>query len=178
MSVNTPYSKIHPDLLKDTERFKVVKNSFEFIKQYASVLESPEHKLKVFLEQTQIDEDYVNELVHNNFEDLLIKKNTWQSTGLKSIRCNGRWVLARWLRIWSHIDLQNCHEIEYKELTETLLISGKIDAYCDVEVFEYNAGRYYGEDQYNSIDERIITLQIYFNFNLSTEKKGYRFWDS
>jgi hypothetical protein len=68
------------------------------------------------------------------------------------------------------IEILNSKLLEYEPLTDTVLISGKVTANCDVEVFEYNSARDPGEDQFNSIAETTIELDIYFSFNLSPDE--------
>lgn len=169
------HSIVHPELLKDTKRFKVIKNSFEFIRQNASVLESPQHKLRVFLERTQIDDTYVNELVHQYFNKILAQRLLER---IEKLTPNDVMDDEFWHDGYvsqGRIDLLDCYDTEHEELTDTVLVSGKIKAYCDLEVFEYNGGKDHGEDLYDGIEEKTVTFEIYFNFNLSPEEKATDF---
>ncbi len=164
------HSKIHPELLKDTARLKVVKGSYEFTKEYAAVLDSPEHRLQVFLQNTQIDLNYVNDLVHEHFDDLLTQQIREKARALSpsDIMDDEFWYDGYVSE--GEIELLQCEKFESEKLTETVLIAGTISALCDVEIFEYNAGRDHGEEQYNSISEKTITFEIHFTFNLSPEE--------
>jgi hypothetical protein len=165
------HSRVHPDLVIDTDRFQVVKNSFEFIKKYAAILESPQHRLQVFLQERVIDDDYVNELVHEYLEDLLSEKIREKVQGLRpsDIIDDDEFWRDGYVSD-GEIEILNSKLLEYEPLTDTVLISGKVTANCDVEVFEYNSARDPGEDQFNSIAETTIELDIYFSFNLSPDE--------
>jgi predicted nucleic acid-binding protein len=158
---------IHPDLLKDTKRFTLINSSFQVIKVKSNILESPEYQFQSFISQIDVDDKLALFVINNYFSkevsDLVREKanSLHPSDIIKQYIIDGQVV--------SHeVTISECEDVEYDVLSNIALVSGKLYADCEVEILEYNASRDFGEESYSSIDDKIITYIIGFNFDLST----------
>lgn len=160
-------SKIHPDLIVDTDRFRVIGNSFEFVRQYASQLESPEHRINAFLQRQKISNDYISEFLYSDFESLIEDRIRDEVSGLNpsDILDDEFWhdgYIAD-----GDIQILDCEDGQFEKLTNSLLISGKTKALCNVQVYEYNSVRDPGDEMFDCIDDTSITFEVAFSFVLS-----------
>jgi hypothetical protein len=164
-------TKIHYELQKDTKKFNVINSSFEFLKLNATVLESPEYQFQTYMNQITIDEEYVFNLMCNNFEEELRghvrdKIDKMHPSEIKSYN-----FIFDGQIIPYDIELVVCEEIDFEIFGDTALISGTIYINCDVEILEYKLVRDSGEDNYNFYDESIIQFKINFNFDFRQGEK-------
>lgn len=159
-------SKIHPDLITDTKKFSVVNKSFEFIRTYAKVLESPENKFLAYLKQIDINKNFVLEIISENFKKIVEEKMQVRIDNLHpSDVINSEYFFDGQLISYG-CEILDCEQIEYEVLSEKALVSGVLYASCEVEILEYNAARDPGEERYSSVGEKNIIFKINFNFDL------------
>ena len=158
-------TKIHAELLKDTNKFKVINTSFEFLKINASILESPEYKFQLYINQITIDEDYVFDLISKNFESSFREKihNKIERMHLSEIKSHN--FIFDGQIIPYDIELIVCENIDFEIVGDIALISGIIYINCDVEIMEYNSVRDSGEDNFTFYDENTIQFKVNFNFD-------------
>jgi len=159
-------SKIHPDLLSDTDKFSVINNAFEFIKLKSPILESPEHKFQAYMETLDFNEEFVHELVVNNFD-----KKIENQVHEKIERLSPHDILDTdyWYDGYVSgfgIEILECSDVEYEIKGDSALISGKLYVSCETESYQYNAVRDKGEDQFSFLSEQYLTFEIYFNFDM------------
>jgi len=163
-------SKIHSDLATDTNKFTVVRSSYDFIKTYASKLESPDNKFMAYISNIEINDEFVFKVITENFERE-IEEAMHKRIGYMhpSDIIDTDYIFDG--RLDCHdSEILKCESIEYDVLSETALISGILYACCDVEILEYNAARDYGEEQYTSLDNVSVTFKIYFNFDMKKDE--------
>lgn len=158
-------TKIHKELQKDTKKFSVINSSFEFLKLNANVLESPENQFQAYMNLITIDEEYVFNLMYDNFEEELRgnihdKIDKMHPSEIKSYN-----FIFDGQIIPYDIELLVCEEVDVEIFGDTALISGSIYINCDVEILEYKAVRDSGEDNYSFYDESIIQFKVNFNFD-------------
>lgn len=163
-------SKVHPELIKDTDKFSVIHKSFEFIKVYATDLESPENKFQVYINQIDISPDYVLDIINRNFEKIIEDRMHNKIDNLNpSDILNAEYFFDGQLTSYG-CEILNCEEIEHEILSETALISGIVYASCEVEILEYNSVRDSGEDRFSSVGEKNVIFKIYFNFDMEKDE--------
>jgi hypothetical protein len=164
-------SKVHSELLKDTDRFLVINSTFAFYTQKGPILESPEHKLQLLIEQVEIDESYVREIIVGHFDDILADGINEMIEGLSpSDIIKDEFYHDGYVTAGGEMEILEASEIEHEILGHIILVSGKIRTSRFVEAYEYNVGRDPGEDQYISVADKAVTFEVYFNFNLSSEQ--------
>ena len=163
-------SKIHPELIIDSNRFSVVNKSFEFIKNYGSILESPENKFQVYINQIDITENFVLEIIKENFEKIIEDKIHLEVDNLNpSDLVSADYFFDGQLTSYG-CEVLDCENIEYEVISETALISGIVYASCEVEIMEYNSVRDRGEDRFSSVGEKNVIFKINFNFDLEKDE--------
>ncbi|OEJ99172.1 hypothetical protein A8C32_08335 [Flavivirga aquatica] len=163
-------SKIHAELITDTNKFSVVNKSFEFIKNYASVLESPEHKFQAYVNQIDISQNFVLDIIRNNFEKIIEDKMHLKIDNLNPSDLISADYFFDGQLISYGCEILDCDEIEHEIISETALISGIVYASCEVEILEYNSVRDPGEDRHTSVAEKNVIFKIYFNFDMERDE--------
>ena len=160
-------SKIHPELEKDTNKFKVINTSFSFIKEYSSKIESPEHQFSMYISKLEIDENFTLKLIKGNFisevEDKIDEK--LEDTNPFDIKDIGYWNDGYITGFGK--ELLTCEDIEYDISGNTALISGKLKVSCETESYEYNSSKERGEDSFIFFNEDSLVFELYFNFDMS-----------
>ncbi|PRY84475.1 PIN domain-containing protein [Mongoliibacter ruber] len=162
-------SKIHPDLILDSNKFSVVNKSFDFIKLYASTLESSENIFQAYISQIEINEDSVLEIIVNNFEKQIEERmhqkvDTLHPSDILDADCFFDGQLSSY-----DCEILQCEDVDYDILSDTALISGILYASCYTEILEYNPVRDQGEDIYSIVGEKYLTFKIYFNFDMERD---------
>ncbi|MEQ8472010.1 MAG: PIN domain-containing protein [Marinoscillum sp.] len=163
-------SLVHPDLMKDTSRFKVVNQAFDFIKEYASTLENPQNKFLAFVNQLEIDDAFVLDIVRQNFEKTITEQVHDKVDNLHpSDILNDDYIMDGQL-IPYNVEISDCEDIQFEITGEIALISGIMHVCCETEIWEYNAVRDPGEDRYSTVGEVYINYKVYFNFDLTWDE--------
>jgi len=165
-------SKVHQDLLVDTDKFSVINSSFNFLKLKSSILESPEHKFQAYISQFNFNKDFVFNLIIENFA-----KDIEDTIHLRIDNLSPNDVLKDkdyWYNgyvIGHSTEILECADVEYEILTDSALVSGKVYVSCDTECFQYNAVREHSEEQFSFVSEQYLTYEIYFNFDMGEGEK-------
>ncbi len=163
-------SNIHPELLVDTRRFKVVNSSFDFIKEYGPEIESPENKFQAYFKQVEINETFVLEVINDNFRKEIYNHVHARIDFLHPSDILDIDYIIDGQLIPYDIEIFDCAEIESEVLSDKALISGTVYVSCETEVLRYNPVRDPGEDQHTSVAEVAITYKIHFNFDLRQDE--------
>lgn len=158
-------STIHPELQLDSKKFKVINSSFDFIKTNAPLLESPEYKFQLYINQFTIDENFVLKIISENFEKKLEDRIHSKIDRIHPSELFEDNFIFDGQLIGYDIELLECEEIEYEVIHDKALISGVIIANCETEVLEYNSVRDPGEDSFSSVGEKSVQFAVYFNFD-------------
>lgn len=163
-------SSVHQDLRSDTERFRVVNKSFHFIKENASILESPENKFQAYIRQIEINNDFALTAINENFGKKIEEQVHDQIDKLHPSDVLEKDYFFDGQLIPHSVEILDCEDVEYEIFSETALISGYVSVSCETEIWEYNAVRDPGEDRYSAVDEVYITYKLYFNFDLEQDE--------
>jgi hypothetical protein len=156
---------IHPELQEDSKKFTVINSSFDFIKTYAPLLESPEYKFQVYINQFIIDEEFVLKIISENFERKLEDNIHNKIDRIHPSELFEDDFVFDGQLVGYNIELLECEEIEFEIIHNKALISGLVIVNCETEILEYNSVRDPGEDSFTSIGERTIQFAVYFNFD-------------
>ena len=159
-------SNVHPELLIDTKRFKVVNTSFHFIKEYGSEIESPENKFQAYFKQIEITEKFVSRVIKDNFQKEIYNNVHARIDFLHPSEVMDEDYIFDGQLVPYDVEIFDCEEIEFEILSDKALISGIVYASCETEVLQYNPVRDPGEDSHTSVAEVVITYMIQFNFDL------------
>lgn len=158
-------SKVHPDLLKDTDRFTVVNSTFEFIHLFGSEFAKPERKILAFVESTEIDNLFVHERIEKYFLDRIeTKADRFIERMQPSDVFEEVWMGGYVSGMYS--DILDCENVEYK------IVGAKASVYADVfvayesEVYEYNSVRDKGEDHFNYSGEASLIFVMRISFEV------------
>ena len=163
-------SKIHPDLELDTTRFSVINKSFEFIKTNATVLEGPENKFQAYINQIDIDQEFVLNILNENFEKTIEDEIHKKIDNLHPSDILSDDYFFDGQMVAYGCEILDCEDIEHEILGDTALISGVVYASCEVEILQYNAVRDPGEDRYSNVGEKNVTFKVFFNFDLKKDE--------
>ncbi|MCG7501760.1 PIN domain-containing protein [Tenacibaculum sp. Mcav3-52] len=164
-------SKIHTDLLKDTDKFSVMSSAFRFLNEKSKIIESPDYKFSIYASSLDIDDEFANELLKVNFSDQIEKEidKRLESINPFEILDNEYWndgYVSGFEK-----EILGCSDVEYEVIGEKALISGKVQVGCEAEFYEYNSMREKGEDSFSFLGEHYLTFELYFNFDLEEDKE-------
>lgn len=163
-------SKIHPELISDSDKFSVINNSYEFIKTYANILEKPDYKFQIYIGQIEINNEFVHEVIVSNFEKDIEEKIRQKIDNMHPLDILAADYIFDGQLISYGCEILECEDIDVEILSEVALISGIVYANCETEILEYNAVRDPGEDRYSSLGEKYITYKIHFNFDMKKDE--------
>lgn len=159
-------SKVHHELLIETSRFTVINSAFEFIRSKATLLESPERKLKKYIESLNFTNELVLKLIRENFEKIL-KKQIHQK--IENLSPNDLLKSNYWYDGYVcgyDVEILECTNTEYEIIKDYALISGSVFVCCETESYQYNVVRDSGEEQFSFLSSQNITFEVCFNFDL------------
>lgn len=159
-------TKVHPELLTDTDKFKVINSAFNFLKVNAKLWETPERKISAYISQLDLNTDMVLDMLYDNFQTEIERKVYERIEDI-----NPSDLLSRDYHIDGYvsgygIEFSECENIEYEILTDSALVSGKLYLGCHAECYNYTGARDYYEEQLSMIGEEYLLIEIYFNFDL------------
>nr|WP_319570420.1 PIN domain-containing protein [uncultured Draconibacterium sp.] len=168
-------SKIHPDLLADTEKFSVINSAFAFLKSKSTILESPIVQFQAYMTQLDFNDDLIKELIIENFDKVIEKEvhekieNLSPNDILKSDYWYDGYVSG------SDVEILDCEDVEYEILADNALVSGKVFVACETECYQYNAARDHGEETFSYLNDQTIIFEIYFNFDMKENEECSEF---
>lgn len=162
-------SKVHSDLAADTERFIVFNDPFALLKEYSPTIESPANKIQAYIDTLDIDNIFVYDILSKQFIKEIEKKvhDLLENISVNDVLKDEYWhdgYIAG-----NEVEILDCEDVEFEVLTERALISGLAFVACDSEIYQYNALRDSGEDQYTLLEEKTLIFEVYFNFDLMVD---------
>lgn len=161
-------SKVHSELLKDTERFRVVNSTFDFIKQFGPDLETPERKITAFIDNTEID----NMFVLNRIEDFFLEEikskierkiERMEPSNVFDDVWMGGFVSG------DYSEIVDCNAVEVEIIGAIASVYSILFVAYDCEVYEYNAARDSGEDHFNYIGDASLVFAMTISFDIDSE---------
>jgi predicted nucleic acid-binding protein len=158
-------NSIHPDLAKDSTRFSVINSSFDFIKRKGPLLESPEYKFQSYFNQIDFTEEYVLELISDNFEQKIRDHIHSEVDRIHPSEILSESFIFDGQLIAYDIELLYCEDIESEVIADKALISGVLFVNCETDILEYNSVRDAGEDSFTTVGEKILQFRVFFNFD-------------
>ena len=160
-------SVIHKTLQADTKRFIVINSSFDFIKKYASTIDSPEYIFEKYVDSLDIDDNFAFDKIQSNFDNIITVKIHEKVDKLSVsdvVSKKDGWFDGQ--LVGYDTELMHCDNIEYDVVGERAIISGYLYLSCEVEVLKYNPDRDPGEDSFIYEEERNIFFCLRFNFDM------------
>lgn len=164
-------TEVHPDLLKDSNRFTVINKAFEFVKLHGPKIESPENKFLSYFNSIDLSNEFVKEVVYEKFEKFIQERVHKEIDSLHPNDILQKDYFLDGQLVPYGCEILDCEEIEYEVIGDRALISGILYASTEVEIWEYNSVRDPGEDRYTTIGEEDVIYKIHFNFDLRMEEE-------
>ncbi|WP_347175523.1 PIN domain-containing protein [Polaribacter uvawellassae] len=160
--------EIHPDLQKDSKRFKVYKSPKELIQNEKSTLQFITQRFGSWLEEQEFDNQFVLELLKENFEKEIKDRveREYENLNLDDVFREEDYYLDGYVSP-GFIEITDVDAIEIDTFNDECIISGQVFISCDVEGYQYNPVRDKGEDRYNYFGELtnvgILTFSFYYD---------------
>lgn len=136
---NNNHSSAHKNLLQDTERFTIYKSTSEFLTEKSGIIEKPKIEFKNYIEDLEIDTDYVKRQLEDYFMDIIeeeisirIVTETDYSLYLKNDDDYANGIRSH------YFDIDFCEDIKVKVLNQRALISGTFYCIADFDLSKYN----------------------------------------
>lgn len=163
-------SAIHSVLAFDTARFYVINSAFQFIKEKAPTLESPESQFQAYIRQIEVTNEFALNAITENFEKQIEEQIHDRIDNLNPSDVLEKDYFFDGQLIPFGIEILECEDVEYEVFSETALVSGIVHVSCETEIWEYNAVRDPGEDRYSTVGEVWMYYKLYFNFDLKKDE--------
>lgn len=161
--MNTEKTAIHPDLLKDTDRIKLVTSSRRFFEDDLIAQYTRSVELYGWIMENPLDESKLLQLIHKQFEDI----ESYTST---LVHDNNSSVIDEDDAIGdlAGIDIKNIDHFEVEVIEDEIIVQGYINIEVSIEVSLYNMFRDKGDDIYMHVGSD--TAKLSYNFALSYNK--------
>lgn len=161
---------IHPELQKECEKITLVNNFKEIHKIYKTYIEEQDEKTKQkflsWIEKENIDENYVQNLLWNNYIDK-ISDNI--SNYIDKIDLDRYFEESHLISMGGYVDINgfswnNCSDIELEILEENAIVSGILEVSGEIEAYGYNSARDPGDEKFPFLGSNNADFKVYFNF--------------
>lgn len=160
--------EIHPELQKDSNKFKIYLSPKTLIQQEKKTLQSATQRFSAWLKEQNFDEEFLLDIIETNFRNVVERKieRKFENYDLHSI-FESDYYLTGYVSL-DGFDFTNIDNINVDVFKDECIISGDLHINCEVEGYEYNSVRDSGEDShryYGSTD-----LQIMATFSFTYDK--------
>lgn len=162
-------SKIHPELALDSQKFKVINSTFQFIKELGAEIETPERRMVVYAERTEIDEEFVLNHIEESFVDRIIKHTEKVIEGMNPCDVFDNDFYMDGYVTGSYSETLCCNNVSYEVIGDLLYIYGKLSIAFDSESYVYNASRDKGEDHFHFVGDATLIFDVTFSFDVDHE---------
>lgn len=162
--------EIHPDLKKDTNRFKVYKSPKELIQNEKATLQFISQRFSSWLEEQDFDNQFVLELLQENFEEEIKRQveREYENLNLDDVFREEDYYLDGYVTP-GFVEITDVDAIQIDTFNEECIISGQVFISCDVEGYQYNPVRDKGEDKFAYYGELtnvgIFSFSFYYDKN-------------
>lgn len=159
--------EIHPELQKDSKRFKVYKSPKDLIQNEKPALQFISKRFGSWLEEQQFNNKFVLELIKKTFWKQIIQQieREYENLSLDDV-FKEDYYLDGYVSP-DFIEITDVDTIKIDTFNEECIISGNIFISCNVEGYQYNPVRDKGEDRYNYFGELtklgIFTFSFYYD---------------
>lgn len=161
---------IHPELQKECEKITLT-NSFKEIhkihKKYIEVQEEQtKQKFIAWIENENINDDYVQKILWDNFIDN-VSDNI--SNYIDKIDLDRYFEDSHLISMGGYAEIDefywgSCSDIEIEVLEENAIISGIIEISAEIQAHRYNSARDPGDEKFPYLGSSNADFKVYFNF--------------
>lgn len=167
---NKEGTDLHPDLKKDCSGFKVYRGIKNLILSEAALLDlKAEIEVSRWVSQENINNDYVLGLINRElFNDFYDVVQEFISDKLEPADFQD-YCDVGFVELWG-TDFKNVDDLEVKVIADDIVITGKVEADCGVEVYVYNPVADPDEDKYMHVGSSECRLLLDFSFTYNTQR--------
>jgi|WetSurSiteA1Bulk_404760.scaffolds.fasta_scaffold00535_11 hypothetical protein len=165
---------LHPDLMRECDKFKMYISIKDFYRDNSSKLESPELIFQKWIKDQNIDDKYVFDLLINSNEDRRISEEVLECIGRldpTTIFEDGYLVTMGGYLDVGEIEWYECKDTELLIVGDCAIVSGILVVSVEVEGYGYNSVRDSDEEKFPSIGDTTVEVDITFTFTLMKESE-------
>jgi predicted nucleic acid-binding protein len=164
--------EIHSELQKDSNKFKVYKSPKDLIQSEKLKLQFVSQRFNIWLEEQDFSNDFVLELLRNNFEKEIISKieREYESLEPSDIFDNNDYYVSGYVSTGLSFEIFEVDSVQIDHFNEECIVSGEVFISCDVEAYEYNSVRDPGEDSHRFYGETTNIVKLIFSFYYDQEE--------
>lgn len=157
--------EIHPELQKDSNKFKVYRSPKELVQNEKLKLQFISQRFSSWLEEQEFSKEFVLDLITKYFENEITRKieREFESLEPSDIFDNDDYYVTGYVSA-GFFDIFEVDEIEVDNFNEECIISGEVYISCETEVYEYNSVRDPGEDSHRFYGETTNVIKLIFSF--------------
>lgn len=146
--------EIHPELQKDSKRFRVYKSPKELIQSERTTLQFISQRFDSWLQEQDFDNRFVLELLQENFEDEIRRQveREYENLNLDDVFKEDDYYLDGYVSP-GFVEITDVDCIDIDVFNDECIISGQVFISCDVEGYQYNPVRDRGEDRHSYYGE-------------------------
>ncbi len=156
--------EIHPELTKDSKRFKVYKSIRELVQSEKETFQLMSLKFSAWLDNQEFNSDFFIKIFIDNYLRDINQKidRRFDYVELHEI-FYAEYYLDGYVTL-NGFDINKVEDIEINVFNEECLLSGTLIVNGEVEGYQYNPVRDRGEDTYNFYGEATTEIRVIFSF--------------
>lgn len=163
---------VHEELLEECDKFKIYTSIQNFVKENNDILYYPEIEFKKWIDEENIDEDYVYRLLWDNVVDKVINEIQYHVEKLEAddlFKQEDLSIIGGYLD-FGDVIWNACSDIEVDINGDYAIISGNLEVSCKIQAYGYNSVRDDDDEKYPFIGEDDFNFELQFNFIMSKGK--------
>ncbi|MFM2225221.1 MAG: hypothetical protein RJA07_1423 [Bacteroidota bacterium] len=160
--------ELHPELLLDSDKFKLHLSIKDFYKANSDWLDKPKLEFKTWFDSQNIDDVYVFDLLWGSKID---KVNDEITHHIDSINPRDIFEDSHLISMGGYIQVgeviwDSCSNIESEIVGDYAIISGTLTVNTEVQGYGYNSARDPGDEKFPFVGEENIDVDLDFSFTL------------
>jgi hypothetical protein len=171
--VKEKFFVLHDDLHKECDKIKISTSFQNFVKENYDFLYYPEIEFKKWIEEENIDEDYVYRLLWDNANDKVSNEIQYHIEKLDAddfFKDQNFSIIGGYLD-FGDINWYRCSDIEVDINGAYAIVSGNLQVSCNIQAYGYNSVRDEDDEKYPFLGEDDFSFELSFNFIISKEKQ-------
>lgn len=168
---NNDKNKLHSELAKDYDKFKVNLTLEEFYRQNKDTIEDPNYQFTEWLLKQNLDSNSVVEMLFENVTDNVANEidRKVENIDPSSFSDENFYIpLGGYTEVESY-DWGGISDLQTEIVDDYAIISGVLDVSTDINIYGYNSVRDKGDEKFPYLGDKNLSWEVLFNFVFDKE---------
>lgn len=166
-------SKIHKDLISDSDKFKVYNSTHNFFREKSSEISEIPIRFSLYIEDLNVDSQYLSNFLEHNYFDQI-----WDhiighinEASLEDIFDDDHWEFVPTGYIETDgMDITDCIDFDLTIIKDKALITGTLGISAEVAGYSYNSVRDPGDPRHSYAGSSNIDIEVDFSLTLLSDE--------